>query len=93
MHGLRGVHHLIPLRRLQTRGQASRPAPLHPLHLPDRLTDLLGDNTARIRPELAPLADSVLAMDNPLSGLAWLRTREARTDSPEHLFAGSAAGT
>ena len=33
MHGLRGLHHLIPLRRLRTRGQASRPAPLHPLHL------------------------------------------------------------
>ncbi len=34
----------------------------------DRLEDLLDDGTGRIRPELVPLADSLLGMDNPLSG-------------------------
>ncbi len=51
-----------------------------------RLAGLLDDGTGRIRPELVPLADSLLAMDNPLSGLTWLCTRNGRTDSPEHLL-------
>jgi hypothetical protein len=65
---------------------------LHARHLctrctfTDRLTELLDDGTGRVRPELAPLADSLLAMDNPLSGLTWLYTRKGRTDSPEHLL-------
>ncbi|WP_331746269.1 hypothetical protein OG936_39720 (plasmid) [Streptomyces sp. NBC_00846] len=65
---------------------------LHARHLctrctfADRLTELLDDGTGRIRPELVPLADSLLAMDNPLSGLTWLYTRKGRTDSPEHLM-------
>ncbi|MER5915864.1 hypothetical protein ABT124_36985 [Streptomyces sp. NPDC001982] len=52
----------------------------------DRLAELLDDGTGRIRPELIPLADSLLAMDNPLSGLTWLYTRKGRTDSPEYLL-------
>jgi hypothetical protein len=52
----------------------------------DRLAEILDDGTGRIRPELIPLAGSLLAMDNPLSGLTWLYTRKGRTDSPEHLL-------
>jgi len=42
----------------------------------DRLAGLPDDGTGRIRPELVPLADSLLAMDNPLSSLTWLCTRD-----------------
>jgi len=49
-----------------------------------RLAGLPDDGTGRIRPELVPLAGSPRAMDNPLSGLTWLCTRNGRTDSPEH---------
>jgi hypothetical protein len=65
---------------------------LHTRHLctrctfTDRLTGRLDDGTGRIRPELAPLADSLLAMGNPLSGLMWLYTRKGKTDSPEYLL-------
>jgi len=40
--------------------------------LADRVSDLLDDGSGQIRPELVPLADSLLAMGNPLSGLTWL---------------------
>src|SRR5712691_5388025 len=43
----------------------------------DRLADLLDDGTGRVRPELVPLAGSLLAMDNPLSGLTWLTRARA----------------
>ena len=49
--------------------------------LADRLADLLDDGSGRIRPELVPLADSLLAMDNPLSGLTWLYSRKGRAGS------------
>jgi hypothetical protein len=52
----------------------------------DRLADLLDDGSGQIRPELVPLADSLLAMDNPLSGLTWLCSRKGRTGSPEYLL-------
>ena len=54
--------------------------------LADRLAELLDDGGGRIRPELVPLADSLLAMDNPLSGLTWLYTRKGRDGSPEDLM-------
>jgi|GEM_PF-5480462 len=38
----------------------------------DRLAELLDDGTGRIRPELSPLAEHLLAMNNPLTGLTWL---------------------
>jgi integrase len=37
----------------------------------DRLTDLLDDGNGRIRPDLAPLFDLLIAMDNPMTGLLW----------------------
>lgn len=40
--------------------------------LADRLADLLDDGTGRIRPELLPLAELLLRMDNPRSGLSWI---------------------
>jgi len=40
--------------------------------LADRLGELLDDGTGRVQPRLAPLAEHLLGMDNPLSGLAWL---------------------
>ena len=40
--------------------------------LQTRLTDLLDDGTGRIRPELQPLADSLLAMPKPDRALNWL---------------------
>jgi hypothetical protein len=52
----------------------------------DRLAELLDDGTGRIRPELVPLADSLLAMDNPLSGLTWLYLRKGRTASVGDLL-------
>ncbi|MGH3194579.1 MAG: hypothetical protein ACRDNT_01325 [Streptosporangiaceae bacterium] len=52
----------------------------------DRLAEILDDGTGRIRPKLVPLVGSLLAMDNPLSGLTWLYTRKGRAGSPEHLL-------
>ncbi|MDX2527097.1 hypothetical protein [Streptomyces europaeiscabiei] len=43
--------------------------------LTDRLTALLDDGTGRVRPELTPLFDLLVAMDKPCSGLAWLALR------------------
>ena len=54
--------------------------------LADRLAYLLDDGSGQIRPELVPLADSLLAMDKPLSGLTWLYTRKGRAGSPEDLL-------
>ena len=52
----------------------------------DRLADLLDDGTGQIRPELVPLADALLAMDNPLSGLTWLYPRKGRAGSADDLL-------
>ena len=41
----------------------------------DKLTELLDDGTGRIRPDLVPLAEHLLAMNNPLTGLTWLYPR------------------
>lgn len=43
--------------------------------LADRLAALLDDGTGRVRPELIPLFDLLVAMDKPSSGLAWLALR------------------
>ncbi|MEU0373677.1 hypothetical protein ABZ070_26125 [Streptomyces sp. NPDC006283] len=43
--------------------------------LADRLTVLLDDGAGRVRPELAPLFNLLVAMDKPSSGLAWLALR------------------
>ena len=51
-----------------------------------RLAGLLDDGTGAIRPELAPLADALLAMDNPLSGLTWLYPRQGRSGSADDLL-------
>jgi hypothetical protein len=51
-----------------------------------RLAGLLDDGTGAIRPELAPLADAQLAMDNPLSGLTWLYPRQGRSGSADDLL-------
>lgn len=40
--------------------------------LADRLGELLDDGTGRIHPRLVPLAQHLLAMGNPMSGLVWL---------------------
>jgi len=47
--------------------------------LTSRLTALLDDGTGRVRPELRPLFDLLVATDKPGSGLAWL---EMRPDQP-----------
>ena len=52
----------------------------------------LDDGSGRIRPELVPLADSLLAMDNPLSGLTWLYRRRDRTGSASDLLRRLARG-
>jgi hypothetical protein len=52
----------------------------------NRLAEVLDDGSGRIRPELAPLADSLLAMDNPLSGLTWLYRRRGRAGSASDLL-------
>jgi len=58
----------------------------------DRLADLLDDGTGRVRPELVPLAGSLLAMDNPLSGLTWLYPRKGRPGSAGDLMRRLARG-
>ena len=52
----------------------------------DRLAELLDDGTGPIRPELVPLASSLLAMDNPLSGLTWLSPCKGRTGAANDLL-------
>lgn len=52
----------------------------------DRLTELLNDGAGRIRPELAPLAEYLLAMDDPRSGLAWLEMRKGRPGYADDLL-------
>jgi len=52
----------------------------------DRLGEVLDDGSGRIRPELVSLSDSLLAMDNPLSGLTWLYARKGRTGSADDLL-------
>ncbi|MBV9139379.1 MAG: hypothetical protein JO115_00375, partial [Pseudonocardiales bacterium] len=54
--------------------------------LRDRLRGLLGDDSGVIRPELAPLANSLLAAERPLSILTWLYTRKGKTESAETLM-------
>jgi hypothetical protein len=51
-----------------------------------RLAELLDDGTGRIRPELVPLADHLLAMNNPLTGLTWLHPRKGRDRTPADLL-------
>ena len=60
--------------------------------LADRLTDLLDDGSGQIRPELVPLADSLLAMDRPESGLNWLWARKGQASDPEVLLRRVARG-
>lgn len=40
--------------------------------LHDRLDELLDDGTGQVRPELCPLRDALVSMENPLTGLTWL---------------------
>ena len=40
--------------------------------LDDRIAELLDDGTGRIHSRLVPLAEQLLGMDKPLSGLTWL---------------------
>jgi hypothetical protein len=54
--------------------------------LADRLAGLLDDGTGRIRPELVPLAELLLTMDNPRSGLSWLDQRKGRTGGANDLL-------
>lgn len=52
----------------------------------DKLNELLDDGTGQIRPELVPLADQLLAMKNPLSGLTWLYPRKGKDRTPADLL-------
>jgi len=54
--------------------------------LADRLSGLLDDGSGQIRPELVPLADSLTAMNDPLSGLKWLWANQGREGSSEDLL-------
>jgi hypothetical protein len=57
----------------------------------DRLAELLDDGTGQIRPELAPLVEHLLAMNNPLTGLTWLYPRRGRP-GPADLLRGLGRG-
>jgi hypothetical protein len=57
-----------------------------------RLAELLDDGSGQIRPALVPLADALLAMDNPLSGLTWLYSPRAALAPLETCCGVSAAG-
>ncbi len=43
--------------------------------LTDQLDELLDDGAGQVTPRLEPLRDALVAMPNPLAGLAWLTTR------------------
>ncbi|RZU53258.1 hypothetical protein EV385_5165 [Krasilnikovia cinnamomea] len=53
-----------------------------------RVAELLDDGTGRIRPELAPLAELLTSMDNPLTGLAWVSSRHGRPAPAADLLRG-----
>jgi len=57
----------------------------------DRLAEILDDGTGRIHPELAPLAEHLLAMNNSLTGLTWLYPRKGRP-GPADLLRGLSRG-
>ena len=57
-----------------------------------RNAELFDDGTGRIRPELAPLADLLISMDNPLSGLAWVSSRHGRSAGAADLLRGLGRG-
>jgi hypothetical protein len=52
----------------------------------DQLAELLDDGTGRIRPALVPLAEHLLAMNNPKSGLSWLRPSHRPARPPAVLL-------
>jgi hypothetical protein len=54
--------------------------------LADRVAEVLDDGSGQVRPELAPLAGSLLAMNYPLSGLKWLGTRKGQDGFPGDLL-------
>lgn len=56
--------------------------------LADKLTSLLDDGTGRVRTELVPLMEGVLATDRPTSTLTWFANPQVRA-----LLAGLARGT
>jgi len=60
--------------------------------LADLVAEVLDDGSGRIRPELVPLAESLIAMNSPLSGLKWLRTDHRRARSARDLLRRLARG-
>jgi hypothetical protein len=60
--------------------------------LTDRLAGLLDDGTGRIRPELVPLHDLLVAMDNPRTGLNWLDGCSPNPGAVENLLRGLGSG-
>lgn len=57
-----------------------------------RVAELLDDGTGRIRPELAPMAELLTSMDNPLTGLAWVSSRHGRSAPAADLLRGLGRG-
>lgn len=45
-----------------------------------RVAELLDDDTGRIRPEPAPLAELLTGMNNPFTGLSWISSRHGRSE-------------
>jgi len=60
--------------------------------LVDRLNVLLDDGNGRIRPALIPLADLLLTMDQPRSGLSWLHNRKGSASAAAQLLQRLAHG-
>lgn len=58
-----------------------------------RLTGLLDDGAGRIRPELVPLRELLVAMDNPRTGLNWLQGRPPNPAAAAKLLRGLGNGT
>ena len=61
--------------------------------LSDQLTGLLDDGTGRIRPELLPLHEILVAMDNPRTGLNWLQGRSPNPAAAAKLLRGLGNGS
>lgn len=58
----------------------------------DELTELLDDGTGRVQPELVPLVEHLLAMNNPRSGLSWLNPGKGKERTPADLLRELARG-
>jgi hypothetical protein len=86
--GLRGHHPRLRLRRCGVEGYLLKGRLCARCTLADKLAALLDDGTGRVRTELVPLMEGVLATDRPTSTLTWFANPQVPA-----LLTGLARGT